>query len=190
MMELAAIISKPVMDFRFLDEGMGGQANKKRRRSEDEEEDADVVAHPAEMAIDDDASNTQAAKRQAVSMADEDRPRVGRPSYDGSFAGKVSGRKWKMQKTRRTSSLRVTGRKEASLEEKNKERELKKAYKERKEELKEQIRSNKQAKRQRIAEKRRMKEENALKGAVLERITNASTIKKMSKKQRQSLVKM
>ncbi|CAI5953806.1 unnamed protein product [Closterium sp. NIES-64] len=180
----------------FLDEGTGGDKKRKRQKDEREAKAAEAEAaaadQPGDMAIDDDGADGQpSAKRQAVPMADdENRPSFGRPSYDGVIAGKASGRKWKTVRTTRSSALRVTGRKEVSLEEKRRQRELKKAYRERKEELKEEIRSNKQAKRAAAQEKQRRKEENALKGAVLQRITNPKTIKKMSKKQRQSLVKV
>ncbi|CAI6007771.1 unnamed protein product [Closterium sp. NIES-65] len=195
-MALAPALLKPVMDFRFLDEGTGGDKKRKRQKDEREAKAAEAEAaaadQPGDMAIDDDGADGQpSAKRQAVPMADdENRPSFGRPSYDGVIAGKASGRKWKTVRTTRSSALRVTGRKEVSLEEKRRQRELKKAYRERKEELKEEIRSNKQAKRAAAQEKQRRKEENALKGAVLQRITNPKTIKKMSKKQRQSLVKV
>ncbi|CAI5942059.1 unnamed protein product [Closterium sp. NIES-64] len=181
---------------KFLDEGTGGDKKRKRQKDEREAKAAEAEAaaadQPGDMAIDDDGADGQpSAKRQAVPMADdENRPSFGRPSYDGVIAGKASGRKWKTVRTTRSSALRVTGRKEVSLEEKRRQRELKKAYRERKEELKEEIRSNKQAKRAAAQEKQRRKEENALKGAVLQRITNPKTIKKMSKKQRQSLVKV
>ncbi|CAI5968560.1 unnamed protein product [Closterium sp. NIES-64] len=155
--------------------GRGHRRDKKRKRQKDEREakaaeaEAAAADQPGDMAIDDDGADGQpSAKRQAVPMADdENRPSFGRPSYDGVIAGKASGRKWKTVRTTRSSALRVTGRKEVSLEEKRRQRELKKAYRERKEELKEEIRSNKQAKRAAAQEKQRRKEENALKGAVL-----------------------
>ncbi|CAI5487116.1 unnamed protein product [Closterium sp. Naga37s-1] len=174
-MALAPALLKPVMDFRFLDEGTGGDKKRKRQKDEREakaaaeaaEAEAAAADQPGDMAIDGDGADGQpSAKRQAVPMADdENRPSFGRPSYDGVIAGKASGRKWKTVRTTRSSALRVTGRKEVSLEEKRRQRELKKAYRERKEELKEEIRSNKQAKRAAAQEKQRRKEENALKGA-------------------------
>ena len=73
---------------------------------------------------------------------DENKPVYGRPTYDGVIAGKVSGRKWKANKTTRASALKQVGRK-STLEERNREKEVKRAYKERMTDLKEQIRTNK-----------------------------------------------
>ncbi|CAI5937159.1 unnamed protein product [Closterium sp. NIES-64] len=180
----------------FLDEGTGGDKKRKRQkmsaRRKPRKRKPPLRINLATWQL---TTTALTASRQLNGkpfrwLTTRNRPSFGRPSYDGVIAGKASGRKWKTVRTTRSSALRVTGRKEVSLEEKRRQRELKKAYRERKEELKEEIRSNKQAKRAAAQEKQRRKEENALKGAVLQRITNPKTIKKMSKKQRQSLVKV
>ena len=177
-----------VIDFRHLDEGLGG-AKRKRKRQEEEEEEAAEAAEAAAAAVEamDTAEETRhASKRAAVAGNDENKPVYGRPTYDGVLAGKVSGRKWKVHKATRTSSLKVSGRK-STLEERNREKEVKRAYKERMMELKEQIRTNKVEKRKKTEEKARIKKENELRGQAVQKVTNSKTIKKMSKKQRKLL---
>jgi len=121
-----------------------------------------------------------------VAGSDENKPAYGRPTYDGVMAGKVSGRKWKMVKSTRASALKQVGRK-TTLEERNREKEVKRAYKERMTELKEQIRTNKVEKRKKTEERVRMKKENELRGQGVQKVTNPKTLKKMSKKQRKLL---
>eukprot|EP00245_Coleochaete_scutata_P006429 TRINITY_DN20870_c0_g1_i1.p1 TRINITY_DN20870_c0_g1~~TRINITY_DN20870_c0_g1_i1.p1 ORF type:complete len:178 (+),score=57.74 TRINITY_DN20870_c0_g1_i1:70-603(+) len=170
------------LDFRRLDEGLGGHglSGKKGKRKRDDEMEVEV-----------EAEGPGTAKRSAV-MMDEDstKPSYGKPTYDGTIAGKVSGRRWKAVKSERTSAMKVSLRR-TTVAQRNSERELKKAYKQRMSELKEEIRSNKQAKRQQIAERKRIKAENELKGMVVQKISNAKTLKKMmkSKKQRKLLMK-
>jgi rRNA-processing protein CGR1 len=172
------------IDFRHLDEGLGG-AKRKRKRQEEEEEEA--AAESAAMEAMDTAEETRhASKRAAVAGSAESKPAYGRPTYDGVIAGKVSGRKWKVNKTTRASALKQVGRK-STLEERNREKEVKRAYKERMMELKEQIRTNKVEKRKKIEEKARIKKENELRGQAVQKVTNPKTIKKMSKKQRKLL---
>lgn len=169
------------IDFRHLDEGLGG-AKRKRKRAEEEE-----AAEAAALEAMDAAEETRhASKRAAVAGNDENKPAYGRPTYDGVLAGKVSGRKWKVNKTTRTSALKQVGRK-TTLEERNREKEVKRAYKERMAELKEQIRSNKVEKRKKTEERVRMKKENELRGQGVQKVTNPKTLKKMSKKQRKLL---
>lgn len=168
------------IDFRSLDEGLGG-AKRKRKREEEEEEEA---AQNAEAM--DTQETYQASKRAAVAKDGENKPVYGRPTYDGTLAGKVSGRKWKASKGTRASALKVVGRK-STLEEKNRAKEVKKAYKERMGELKEQIRSHKVEKRKKAEDRKRIKKENEIRGQPVQRITNPKTIKKMSKKQRKLL---
>jgi len=169
------------IDFRHLDEGLGG-AKRKRKRA-DEEEAAEAAALEA---MDTAEETRHASKRAAVAGSDENKPAYGRPTYDGVMAGKVSGRKWKMVKSTRASALKQVGRK-TTLEERNREKEVKRAYKERMTELKEQIRTNKVEKRKKTEERVRMKKENELRGQGVQKVTNPKTLKKMSKKQRKLL---
>ncbi|CAM6021553.1 unnamed protein product [Sphagnum balticum] len=166
------------VDFRYLDEGFGGQ-KKKRKREEEEEEDVEGGVGEA---MDIQHSN----KRPAVAKGGEGKLVYGRPTFDGVMSRKVSGRKWKATTTSRTSALKVVGRK-TTLEEKNRLREVKRAYKDRMSELKEQIRSNKVEKRRKVEERKRIKKENELKSTPVQKITNPKTLKKMSKKQRNML---
>lgn len=188
------------LDFRFLDEGLGGQKNKKRKQPEAEappqsskdsrsliggtaEQQADVALATASQPDDDDDSQ-RSSKRTAIADAH------GKPTYDGTIAGKVSGRKWKSLKSGPVSSLKVSGRK-STLEERNQQRQIRKAYLERKRLLKEQIRSNKAQKRQLKEERKKRKEENELRtGTMLQKISNPKTLKKMSKKHRKMLRKV
>ncbi|KAL3700521.1 hypothetical protein R1sor_018543 [Riccia sorocarpa] len=167
---------KPI-DFRFLDEGLGGPLNNpktKRKRLEDEE--ARVAAageSPMEIAV-------QPAKKKAAVGGDNDtKPVYGKPTYDGVRAGKISGRNWKQPKTCRAAALKVTGRK-STLEERNRAREIKKAYLERKNELKEQIRLNKRAKREQVELRKKIKKENEIKSQSVQKITNPKTLKKIN----------
>ncbi|XP_024388363.1 uncharacterized protein [Physcomitrium patens] len=169
------------IDFRHLDEGLGG-AKRKRKRAEEEE----AVELAAAEAMDVGEETKHASKRAAVAGDGQNKPVYGRPTYDGVLAGKVSGRKWKAHKTTRTSAMKVVGRK-STLEEKNREKEVKRAYKERMMELKEQIRASKVEKRKKNEERLRIKKENELRGQAVQKVTNPKTIKKMSKKQRKLL---
>jgi hypothetical protein len=169
------------IDFRNLDEGLGGAKRKRKREAEEEA----AAAQDAE-AMDVNMETRQASKRAAITKEGEEKPVYGRPTYDGVLAGKVSGRKWKVNKATRASALKVVGRK-STLEEKNREKEVKKAYKERMTELKEQIRSHKQEKRKKAEDRQRIKKENEIRGQSVQKVTNPKTIKKMSKKQRKLL---
>lgn len=170
------------IDFRFLDEGFGGKTYKRKRaekeagiRSEAEvEEDGNSDAMEVENA-------DPPSKRQAVaSSEDPNKPVYGKPTYDGVIAGRVSGRKWKQARTHRSSAVRV--RKGTSLEQRMKEKEIKKAYKERMNELKEEIRKHKVEKRQKREEMEKRKKENILKsGTKFQKITNPKTLKKIAK---------
>ncbi|KAH7351801.1 hypothetical protein KP509_19G014800 [Ceratopteris richardii] len=127
------------------------------------------------------------AKRPAIAGVDGNRPVFGRPTYDGTIAGKISGRKWKNPKNARTSSMKVS-LKRPSLEQRNQEREIKKAYKERMAELKEQIRQNKISKRKAKEEREKRKKENeARTGTVYQKISNPKKLKNMSKKEKKLL---
>ncbi|KAJ7541411.1 hypothetical protein O6H91_10G058500 [Diphasiastrum complanatum] len=181
-------MSSPV-DFRFLDEGLGGDKNKKRKRLDENEEAEEVMKRVQEdfKPMETEHEILPSAKRLAVGEEGSIRPAYGRPTFDGVIAGKVSGRKWKEAKTARTSSIKVSHRR-STLEQRNKLKQIDKAYKERKHELKEQIRLHKVEKRRRIEESKKRKKENELKsGMIVQKITNPKTLKKMSKKQRKLL---
>ena len=167
------------LDFRFLDEGVGGQKNKRKRAVEDAAE-----------AMDTDGAAAAPSKKIAIASTDDpDRPSaIGRPSYDGVIAGKVSGRKWKQPRQQRSSAMHVTLRRK-SLDQRNKEKGIKKAFQERVNELKEEIRLNKVEKRKKREEREKKKKENILRtGTKLQKITNPKTLKKIAKsKQRKNL---
>ncbi|KAL6325231.1 hypothetical protein AAG906_023076 [Vitis piasezkii] len=158
------------IDFRCLDEGLGGQKNKRKRSSETEINDVS-------MEIDNDNNDdtsAPSAKRQAIPSSEN----PDKPKYDGIIAGKVSGRKWKQPRKQRSSASKVS-LKGTTFEQRAKQKEIKKAYKERMTELKEEIRTN----------KRKRKQENILKsGTKLQIISNPKTLKKIAKsKQRKQL---
>ncbi|KAJ6843245.1 uncharacterized protein M6B38_300565 [Iris pallida] len=105
------------LDFRRLDEGLGGQRNKRKREPEPEPDAASMDVDPP------------SSKRVALpSESDPSKPApYGRPTYDGVIAGRVSGRKWKQVRAQRASAARVS-RRGTTLEVRNKEKEMKKAY--------------------------------------------------------------
>nr|GLL16389.1 protein PXR1-like [Ipomoea trifida] len=116
-----------------------------------------------------------------ASSEDPNKPVLGKPTYDGVIAGKVSGRKWKQARMHRSSAVQVS-RKGKTLEQRVKEKEIKKAYKERINELKEEIRQNKIEKRQKREEREKRKKDNILKsGTKFQKITNPKTLKKIAK---------
>ncbi|PKA58687.1 hypothetical protein AXF42_Ash008974 [Apostasia shenzhenica] len=171
------------LDFRYLDEGLGGQKNKRKRSRDDD---------PAPMDLEPSAAGdlVPPAKRPALpSLEDPEKPAVfGRPTYDGVIAGRVSGRKWKQPRAQRSSAARVS-RRVPSFEVRNEEKELKRAFKARKEELKEEIRKNKEEKRKRREEREKKQQENTLRsGTKLQRITNPKTLKKIAKSKKKKLL--
>jgi rRNA-processing protein CGR1 len=106
------------IDFRRLDEGFGGKTYKRKR----EEEALQLTATTdASMEID-----APAAKRTAIPSSDNpDTPvAVGKPTYDGVIAGKVSGRKWKQPRKQRASAKQVSKR-GTRYEEREREKEIK-----------------------------------------------------------------
>ncbi|WZY81611.1 hypothetical protein YC2023_027995 [Brassica napus] len=176
------------IDFRCLDEGFGGKTAKRKRESQEQ-----AAADADEASMDIDSALPPSAKRSAVaSSEDPDKPvaavAIGRPTYDGVIAGKVSGRNWKAPRTHRSSG-RFVRNKGPDLEEMKRQREIKKAYRERKNELKEEIRSHKVEKRKKKEEREKRKAENVLRtGTKLQKITNPKTLKKIAKsKQRKHL---
>lgn len=171
------------LDFRRLDEGLGGQKNKRKR--------SEPAPESETQSMDLDAAETPSSKRQALpSASDPSKPAYGRPTYDGTIAGKVSGRTWKHVRTQRASATRVS-RRAPTLELRTKEKEMKRAYRERMNELKEEIRSNKVEKRKKREEREKKKKENILKsGTKLQKITNPKTLKKIAKSKERKLLKV
>ncbi|KAJ0054694.1 hypothetical protein Pint_02525 [Pistacia integerrima] len=172
------------IDFRNLDEGFGGKTYKRKRQE------AENAAHHASMDVDDDTC-PPAAKRSAIASSDNpDKPTFGQPTYDGVIAGKVSGRNWKQARKHRASASKVSVRR-TSLEEREKEKLIKKAYRERMNELKEEIRQNKIEKRKRAEERKKRKEENIMKsGTKFQVISNKNTLKKIAKSKDKKLLKV
>lgn len=171
------------LDFRFLDEGLGGERGKRKRR-EAEAEAAD--------SMDLDADAPRPSKLRAVpSLSDPSKPAsFGQPTYDGVIAGRVSGRRWKEPRTRRASAV-VASRKPTPLEQRAREKSLKRAYQARLVELKEEIRQNKVAKRKQREEREKRKQENVLRtGTKLQRVTNPKTIQKIAKSKKRKQLKV
>ncbi|XP_031260728.1 uncharacterized protein LOC116118915 [Pistacia vera] len=179
------------IDFRNLDEGFGGKTYKRKRQ---EAENAALTTTNTEdhasMDVDDDTC-PPAAKRSAIASSDNpDKPTFGQPTYDGVIAGKVSGRNWKQARKHRASASKVSVRR-TSLEEREKEKLIKKAYRERMNELKEEIRQNKIEKRKRAEERKKRKEENIMKsGTKFQVISNKNTLKKIAKSKDKKLLKV
>ncbi|KAB5569701.1 hypothetical protein DKX38_003494 [Salix brachista] len=88
------------IDLRFLDEGFGGKTYKRKREQEALINTATTTAD-ASMEID-----APPAKRSAIPSTDNpEKPvAVGKPTYDGVIAGKVSGRNWKQPRKHRASA--------------------------------------------------------------------------------------
>ncbi|KAK4426028.1 hypothetical protein Salat_1371300 [Sesamum alatum] len=182
------------IDFRRLDEGFGGKTFK-RKRSEQEADKLHLLSPSSEAPHHDsmevDTGDRPPAKRLAVQSSDDpNKPSFGKPTYDGVIAGKVSGRKWKEVRTHRASAVHVS-KKRTTVEQRMKEKEIKKAYRERMNELKEEIRQNKQEKRKRREEREKKKQENTLRsGTKLQKITNPNTLKKIAKSKQRKLLKV
>ncbi|XP_019704342.1 uncharacterized protein [Elaeis guineensis] len=176
------------LDFRCLDEGLGGQKNKRKRSESDGPESMDVDPNAAAGGGD---AILPPSKRPALpSLENPEKPTFGRPTYDGVIAGKVSGRKWKQARTHRSSAIAVS-RRGPSFELRTREKELKRAFRERKEELKEEIRRNKEEKRKMREEREKKKQENTLRtGTKLQKITNPKTLKKIAKSKQRKLLKV
>ncbi|KAJ0973536.1 hypothetical protein J5N97_021495 [Dioscorea zingiberensis] len=174
------------LDFRYLDEGLGGQKNKRKRS-----EPSDPQSNGNDSMELDSTSEPPPAKRAALpSLSDPEKPAFGQPTYDGVIAGKVSGRKWKQVRSQRASAAKVSCR-GTSLDVRTKEKELKRAYKERMNELKEEIRQNKVEKRKKREEREKKKKENILRtGTKLQKITNPKTLKKIAKSKQKKLLKV
>ncbi|KAL5213047.1 hypothetical protein ABZP36_023894 [Zizania latifolia] len=175
------------LDFRYLDEGLGGERGKRKRREEEAEAEA-----ADSMDLDADADAPRPSKLRAVpSLSDPSKPAsFGQPTYDGVIAGRVSGRRWKEVRTRRASAL-AASRKPTPLEQRTRDKSLKRAYQARVAELKEEIRQNKAAKRRQREEREKRKEENVLRtGTKLQRVTNPKTIQKIAKSKKRKQLKV
>lgn len=170
------------IDFRCLDEGFGGKTYKRKREAES----ITTTATDAAMEID-----APPAKRSAVASSENpDKPTFGKPTYDGVIAGKVSGRKWKVARKQRASAKHVS-MKGTTFEEREREKEVKRAYRERMNELKEEIRRNKEEKRKMREEREKKKQENILRsGTKFQKITNPKTLKKIAKSKDRKLLKV
>jgi hypothetical protein len=174
------------LDFRYLDEGLGGERGKRKRREESE------AAAGDSMDLDADGDAPRPSKVRAMpSLSDPSKPAsFGQPTYDGVIAGRVSGRRWKEPRTRRASAV-VASLKPTPLEQRVREKALKRAYQARKAELKEEIRSNKVAKRKAREEREKRKKENVLRtGTKLQRVTNPKTIQKIAKSKKRKQLRV
>nr|CAD1836368.1 unnamed protein product [Ananas comosus var. bracteatus] len=179
------------LDFRFLDEGLGGAKNKRKRVESEVAQDRDDDGR-ASSSMDLDAGGPPPWKRAALpSLEDPDKPAsFGRPTYDGVIAGRVSGRKWKQARAHRASAV-AASRRGKSLELRTIEKETKRAYRERMAELKEKIRQSKESKRKAREEREKRKQENILRsGTKLQKITNPKTLKKIAKSKDRKLLKV
>ncbi|XP_021298034.1 protein PXR1 [Herrania umbratica] len=180
------------IDFRRLDEGFGGKTYKrKRQESQITASSNDDAAAAAATSMDVDDSCPPPAKRSALPSSDDpDKPTFGRPTYDGVIAGKLSGRNWKQPRKQRASAKHVSV-KRTTLEERERQKEIKRAYKERMNELKEEIRQNKIEKRKKREEREKKKKENILRsGTKFQKITNPNTLKKIAKSKQKKLLQV
>ncbi|KAK8673383.1 hypothetical protein V6N13_111723 [Hibiscus sabdariffa] len=181
------------IDFRRLDEGFGGKTYKRKRQESQIAADIanvnDPTAAPTSMDVDDYCPPP--AKRSAVPSSDDpNKPTFGQPTYDGVIAGRVSGRNWKQPRKQRASAKHVSV-KRPSLEERERQKEIKKAYRERINELKEEIRQNKVEKRKKREEREKKKKENILRsGTKFQKITNPNTLKKIAKSKQKKLLQV
>jgi Cgr1 family len=173
------------LDFRFLDEGLGGEKNKKRKRSLSDDA-------PQSMDLDemDSAAAERPSKLAAIPSENPNKPAFGRPTFDGVIAGRVSGRNWKQPRTQRASAKAVSLRPK-SFELRAKEKKDKQLYKDRIAELKDEIRRNKVEKRRLREERQKKKQENILRsGTKFQKITNQKTLKKIAKSKNKKLLKV
>ncbi|KDP41850.1 hypothetical protein JCGZ_26868 [Jatropha curcas] len=175
------------IDFRCLDEGFGGKTYKRKREAQSLAATGDV---DGSMEIDGETL-PPAAKRSAVaSIENPDKPVFGQPTYDGVIGGKVSGRKWKQARKQRASA-KLVSIKGTTFEERERQKEIKRAYRERMNELKDEIKRNKQEKRKQREEREKKKQENILRsGTKLQKITNPKTLKKIAKSKDRKLLKV
>ncbi|XVE67615.1 hypothetical protein DITRI_Ditri09bG0002000 [Diplodiscus trichospermus] len=181
------------IDFRRLDEGFGGKTYKRKRQESQIASDVvngnGAVSLATSMDVDD--SCPPPSKRSAVPSSDDpNKPSFGRPTYDGVIAGKLSGRNWKQPRKQRASAKDVS-LKRTTLEERERQKEIKRAYRERVNELKEEIRQNKIEKRKKREEREKKKKENILRsGTKFQKITNPNTLKKIAKSKQKKLLQV
>ncbi|WCJ40230.1 hypothetical protein M5689_021161 [Euphorbia peplus] len=172
------------IDFRCLDEGFGGKTYKRKREA------AAAAALDASMEIDEETLPPPSKRSAVASSENEDKPVYGKPTYDGVIAGRVSGRTWKQVRTKRASA-KLVSRKGTPFEERDRQKEIKRAYSERMQELKDEIKKNKQEKRKHREERKKRKEENVLRsGTKLQKITNPKTLQKIAKSKKRKLLKV
>ncbi|KAJ8770432.1 hypothetical protein K2173_015046 [Erythroxylum novogranatense] len=124
------------IDFRNLNEGFNGKTYK-RKRQEVEDATATTTADSA-MEVDD-VTLPPPAKRSVVPSSDDlDKLTFGKLTYDGVIVRRVSDRKWKQVRKQRASVKHVR----TSFKERERQKEIKRAYSERMNEVKEEIRRN------------------------------------------------
>lgn len=174
------------IDFRCLDEGFGGKTYKRKREAQ-----SHVATEDDDASMEIDGDTLPPAKRSAVpSSENPDKPVFGNTTYDGVIAGRVSGRKWKQPRKQRASA-KLVSRKGTTFEEREREKEIKRAYRERMNELKDEIKRNKVEKRRLREEREKKKQENILRsGTKLQKITNPKTLKKIAKSKDRKLLKV
>ncbi|KAF2301795.1 hypothetical protein GH714_029390 [Hevea brasiliensis] len=136
------------IDFRRLDEGFGGKTYKRKREAQ-----SHVITDDGDASMEIDGDTLPPAKRSAVpSSENPDKPVFGNPTYDGVIAGRVSGRKWKQPRKQRASA-KLVSRKGTTFEQREQQKEIKRAYRERMNELKDEIKRNKEQKRKKREER-------------------------------------
>ncbi|MCL7042990.1 hypothetical protein MKW94_008856 [Papaver nudicaule] len=174
------------LDFRRLDEGLGGTRNKRKRTDEEELE----FTFPQSSSMDVDSVEPSSKRSAIASSENPEKPVYGKPTYDGVIAGRVSGRKWKQPRTKRASAMNIKVN-PSTFDQRMKEKEIKKAFKSRVDELKLEIKNNKIDKRKKREEREKKKQENILKsGTKIQKITNPKTIKKISKSKNRKQLKV
>eukprot|EP00898_Chlorokybus_atmophyticus_P005032 jgi/Chlat1/552/Chrsp103S01130 len=162
-----------MLDFRGLDEGVGG-GKKRKRKEEERAEAAKGAPSPMECA-------------EAIGW---DAPANKRARAEEPNVGRLSKRRWKAGAPSRASAKQSVPSLQSSWEQKMAQKASKKQFQERVKEIKEAANSVKREKRLRMEAAKKRKEENSLKSAIYQKVSNPKTLKKMSKKERQKLVKM
>lgn len=96
----------------------------------------------------------------------------------------------KTTKKRFSSMIVLTGKNKQSYEQRRQEREQYKAMKAQEAELIEMEREEKAEERRRALQRKKQREENEKKGLIVQKITNTRKLKKMTKNQLNSIIKM
>lgn len=155
--------SVPV-DFRNVKLGPKGYKERRKRKLEEQEE---LETCPVDM--EEDVASAPTGKRQKLA--------------DGTPYRKVSGKVWKGPAQPATKVMKAPSKKD--WDKKMAEKRAKQAFKEQKDAAQQAIKDKRKAKaRERQAAKER-KEQNQKKSAVVQKITNAATVKKMMKSKKQ-----